>query len=111
MAGKPKSKIYCSFCGKPQDMVERLLSGPNGIYICDECIELCHEIIQEEHKADQLKAADEGINLLKPLEIKKKLDEYVVGQEAAKKALSVAVYNHYKRKKQLLPHHILPAYL
>ena len=99
MAGKPKNNIYCSFCGKPQDMVERLLSGPNGIYICDECIELCHEIIQEEHTADKIKIADEGINLLKPAEIKKKLDEYVVGQDAAKKALSVAVYNHYKRIK------------
>ena len=99
MASKPKNSIYCSFCGKPQDMVERLLSGPNGIYICDECIELCHEIIQEERVGRKDAIVSEGINLLKPVEIKKKLDDYVIGQEEAKKVLSVAVYNHYKRVK------------
>ena len=99
MASKPKHSIYCSFCGKPQDMVERLLSGPNGVYICDECIELCHEIIQEELSGHKDTIISEGINLLKPVEVKKKLDEYVIGQEEAKKVLSVAVYNHYKRVK------------
>ena len=97
MAGKPRNSIYCSFCGKPQDMVERLLTGPNGIYICDECIELCHEILQEERGSDCEKTVTEGINLLKPKDIKAKLDEYVIGQDEAKKVLSVAVYNHYKR--------------
>ena len=101
MAGKPKKTVYCSFCGKPQDMVQRLLSGPNGIYICDECIELCHEILQEERITEKDSMVSEGINLLKPVEIKKKLDEYVVGQDAAKKVLSVAVYNHYKRIKSV----------
>ena len=97
MAGKPRNSIYCSFCGKPQDMVERLLTGPNGIYICDECIELCHEILQEERGSEREKTVTEGINLLKPKDIKAKLDEYVIGQDEAKKVLSVAVYNHYKR--------------
>lgn len=97
MAGKPRNSIYCSFCGKPQDMVERLLTGPNGIYICDECIELCHEILQEERGSECEKTVTEGINLLKPKDIKAKLDEYVIGQDEAKKVLSVAVYNHYKR--------------
>lgn len=97
MAGKPRNSIYCSFCGKPQDMVERLLTGPNGIYICDECIELCHEILQEERGFECEKTVTEGINLLKPKDIKAKLDEYVIGQDEAKKVLSVAVYNHYKR--------------
>ena len=62
MAGKPRNSIYCSFCGKPQDMVERLLTGPNGIYICDECIELCHEILQEERGSECEKTVTEGIN-------------------------------------------------
>ena len=97
MAGKPRNSIYCSFCGKPQDMVKRLLTGPNGIYICDECIELCHEILQEERGSECEKTVTEGINLLKPKDIKAKLDEYVIGQNEAKKVLSVAVYNHYKR--------------
>ena len=96
MANK-SNKIYCSFCGKPQDMVERLLSGPNGIYICDECIELCHEVLYEERAQERNTFVNDGINLLKPLEIKNRLDEYVVGQDEAKKVLSVAVYNHYKR--------------
>ena len=99
MPGKTKNTIQCSFCGKPQDMVERLLSGPNGVYICDECIELCHEIIQEEHTEEKKGLVKDGINLLKPAEIKSRLDEYIIGQEDAKKVLSVAVYNHYKRIK------------
>ncbi len=88
-----KKQLKCSFCGKSQDQVRRLIAGPN-VYICDECIELCQEIIQEEF--------DESIDLdlmdlPKPSEIKDILDQYVIGQEKAKKALAVAVYNHYKR--------------
>ncbi len=88
-------KIKCSFCGKSQDMVKRLIAGPHA-YICSECIELCHEIVREEFTAEQEEMFDEG-ELPKPAEIKAALDEYVIGQEEAKKSLSVAVYNHYKR--------------
>ncbi len=98
MAGKSKDKVYCSFCGKSQDSVRKLLSGPNGIFICDECIDLCYEILQEDLENEpRPRRRPEHINLLKPKEIKAHLDEYVIGQEAAKKVLSVAVYNHYKR--------------
>ena len=95
-----KDKICCSFCGKTSDQVRRLLSGPNGVYICDECIELCSEILEEELDgvSDYYYASNE-INLLKPKEIKNFLDDYVIGQDDAKKVLSVAVYNHYKRIK------------
>ena len=95
-----KDKICCSFCGKTSDQVRRLLSGPNGVYICDECIELCSEILEEELDgvSDYYDASNE-INLLKPKEIKNFLDDYVIGQDDAKKVLSVAVYNHYKRIK------------
>ncbi len=96
MANKQKI-LYCSFCGKPSNMVERLFSGPSGIYICAECIELCNEVLSEERSLDRREYVNKGINLLKPAEIKEKLDEYVVGQDAAKKVLAVAVYNHYKR--------------
>lgn len=96
MAVKGENKIRCSFCGKTEEQVRKLIAGPDGAYICDECIEICAEIMDEE--LDHEAAADfDGINLLKPKEIKEILDEYVIGQEQAKKVLSVAVYNHYKR--------------
>ena len=89
------SHLTCSFCGKSQDEVKKLIAGPT-VYICDECIELCNDIIDEEARLDQ--ASDtQSRKLPKPAEIKDILDEYVVGQERAKKILSVAVYNHYKR--------------
>lgn len=90
-------QLKCSFCGKPQDQVRRLVAGP-GVYICDECIELCQDIISEEFAAaDKNKDAEEGFKLPKPKEISKILSEYVIEQDDAKKALAVAVYNHYKR--------------
>ncbi len=93
-----RNEIRCSFCGKSESQVMKMLKGPNDIYICDECVELCSEIIEEELEGDgQEEYAGEDINLLKPEEIKRFLDEYVIGQERAKKVLSVAVYNHYKR--------------
>ena len=100
MAGrKDDGRLRCSFCGKPQDAVRRLIAGPgNGVYICDECINVCAEIVNEETDAPgSAENGFEGINLLKPKEIKEFLDEYVIGQDEAKKVLSVAVYNHYKR--------------
>jgi len=98
MAGRlgGDDKVRCSFCNKTQDQVRKLIAGPNGAYICDECIEICSEIIEEEYE-DTPVSDDMEINLLKPEEIKAFLDDYVIGQEKAKKALSVAVYNHYKR--------------
>ena len=87
-------QLRCSFCGKTQDQVKRLIAGPN-VYICDECIELCSEIIEEELEGAY--EDDEAMDIPKPKEIKAHLDEYVIGQEDAKKALAVAVYNHYKR--------------
>ena len=100
---EPGSPRRCSFCGRTENQVQKLIAGPNGVYICDECVSVCNDIIDEEqedgseepHKDDP---ASE-INLLKPVEIKKFLDEYVIGQEEAKKVLSVSVYNHYKRIK------------
>lgn len=99
MAQKGEERIRCSFCGKSQSQVRKLIAGPNGTYICDECVEICTEIIEEEfdNEFDIASELDSGINLLKPKEMKKFLDDYVIGQEAAKKVLSVAVYNHYKR--------------
>ena len=100
MAGKrTEDSVYCSFCGKPQEMVGRLIAG-NGVYICDQCVDLCMSILEDgdigpreigEEKAQMSE------KLLKPVEIKKILDDYVIGQDAAKKTLAVAVYNHYKR--------------
>ena len=99
MAGKNDGKIRCSFCGKTQDQVERLISGPNnGVFICNECVDICAEIIDEEGLGEsESSSAKEDINLLKPEELKAFLDDYVIGQDQAKKVLSVAVYNHYKR--------------
>ncbi|MBV4424541.1 ATP-dependent Clp protease ATP-binding subunit ClpX [Clostridium tyrobutyricum] len=88
-----RKQLKCSFCGKTQDQVKRLIAGP-GVYICDECIELCSEIISDEFEDD---VQTDLTSLPKPLEIKNYLDQYVIGQDDAKKSLSVAVYNHYKR--------------
>ncbi|HHV71749.1 MAG TPA: ATP-dependent protease ATP-binding subunit ClpX [Clostridia bacterium] len=91
--GDEKGQLRCSFCGKVQDQVKKLVAGP-GVYICDECIELCNEIIEEE-LGEELEVEIKDIP--KPAEIKAILDQYVIGQESAKKSLAVAVYNHYKR--------------
>ncbi|NLY90620.1 MAG: ATP-dependent Clp protease ATP-binding subunit ClpX [Firmicutes bacterium] len=91
--GDDKGQLKCSFCGKAQEQVKKLIAGP-GVYICDECIELCNEIIDEELTDDTTFDLE---NIPKPAEIKAILDQYVIGQEEAKKTLSVAVYNHYKR--------------
>lgn len=100
MAGKnTDNHIRCSFCNKTQSQVKKLIAGPEGVYICDECIEICADILEEELEEQEYEegGAGEDIHLLKPMEIKNFLDEYVIGQEMAKKVLSVAVYNHYKR--------------
>lgn len=98
MAGKnPEMKIRCSFCNKTQEQVRKLIAGPTGVYICDECVDLCADIIEEEYEEEAVEDDGVAINLLKPVEIKEFLDDYVIGQEEAKKVLSVAVYNHYKR--------------
>ena len=90
--------IRCSFCNKTQGQVLKLIAGPEGVYICDECIDICADILEEELEEEQEdEAVHPEINLLKPIQIKNFLDEYVVGQDEAKKILSVAVYNHYKR--------------
>lgn len=88
-----KKQLRCSFCNKNQEQVRKLIAGPGNVFICDECIEICSEIVEEEF--DDF--TDTDINLLKPMEIKNILDQYVIGQEEAKKVLSVSVYNHYKR--------------
>ena len=101
MAGRNvDEKLRCSFCNKTQDQVKKLIAGPNGAYICDECVGICADILDEEFENEEDVQEDvEGmnINLLKPREIKEFLDDYVIGQDEAKKVLSVAVYNHYKR--------------
>ena len=99
MVGKNDDQIRCSFCNKTQNQVRKLIAGPNGAYICDECVDVCSEIIEEEFEYDNGRRWNPfaDINLLKPEEIKEFLDEYVIGQDEAKKVLSVAVYNHYKR--------------
>ena len=97
MAKNTMPIIRCSFCGKAEGQVRRMIAGPSGLYICDECVDLCKEIIDEEDEYSGSGNSDMDIKLMPPKEIKKVLDEYVIGQEDAKKALSVAVYNHYKR--------------
>ena len=99
MPSNMTGKVRCSFCGKSQGQVRKLIAGSNNTYICDECVELCTEILEEEFAADGQAENEmlQDINLSKPREIKEFLDNYVIGQEDAKKVLSVAVYNHYKR--------------
>ncbi|MBR2870972.1 MAG: ATP-dependent Clp protease ATP-binding subunit ClpX [Clostridia bacterium] len=94
MKNNETEKYFCSFCGKPKELTKRLIAGPNGVYICDECIEICRDVMKEDDKKE---SSSDSVRLLKPSEIKERLDEYIVGQEDAKKVLSVAVYNHYKR--------------
>ena len=104
MAGNRSNRVqyHCSFCGKNQDQVRRLIAGPGAVYICDECVELCREIIDEEAGTSSTPATAKAVGgatkqVATPKEIFSHLEEYVIGQEAAKKVLSVAVYNHYKR--------------
>ncbi len=99
MAGKMiGNDIRCSFCNKTQNQVRKLIAGPSGVYICDDCVDICADILEEElQDEEEEESVRPDINLLKPAQIKDFLDEYVVGQEEAKKVLSVAVYNHYKR--------------
>ena len=97
MANKRDEVIRCSFCNKTQAQVGKMIAGPNGVYICDQCVDVCTEIIEEEMGYQGHGSEFEDINLLKPEEIKDFLDEYVIGQDAAKKVLAVSVYNHYKR--------------
>src|SRR3989344_6490885 len=85
--------LYCSFCGKSQHEVRKLIAGPT-VFVCNECIDLCNDILREEEQTQPFESQD---NLPTPADIHRKLDEYVIGQEFAKKALAVAVYNHYKR--------------
>ncbi len=97
MAGKNSDdKVRCSFCNKTQGQVRKLIAGPAGVYICDECVDICADIIEEEYE-EEPEVEEMEINLLKPVEIKRFLDDYVIGQEDAKKVLAVSVYNHYKR--------------
>ena len=100
MPVRTDDRVRCSFCGKTQDQVRKLIAGSNNVFICDECIELCSEILEEEFadaQEEENSSAFSDINLMKPKEIKAFLDEYVIGQDEAKKVLAVAVYNHYKR--------------
>ena len=94
MKNDANNHLFCSFCGKPKEAVSRLIAGPSGVYICNECVDICREVMREDDKKE---CAPETNVLLKPEEIKNRLDQYIVGQEQAKRVLSVAVYNHYKR--------------
>ena len=95
MPMRPDDTIRCSFCGRTQDQVRKMIAGAgnNNVYICDECVDICADIIEEEYE-DEAPEEAMDINLLKPVEIKEFLDDYVIGQDEAKVALSVAVYNH-----------------
>ena len=99
-SNRKDDNVFCSFCGKPQEMVGRLIAG-NGVYICDSCVDMCSQVLEEFDDSDDMSVGKGPVmkpqNLLKPVEIKKILDEYVIGQDEAKKTLAVAVYNHYKR--------------
>ena len=97
MAGRHEEVVRCSFCNKTQAQVGKMIAGPNGVYICDQCVDVCVEIIEEEMGYVEDNHGFEDINLLKPEEIKAFLDDYVIGQDTAKKVLAVSVYNHYKR--------------
>src|SRR5271154_1161213 len=98
MAGEKDktSFLRCSFCGKTQDEVKKLVAGPT-VYICNECVALCNDILKEEDKGESKGPSKPKLTIPKPADIKEILDEYVIGQEKAKKTLSVAVHNHYKR--------------
>ena len=98
MAQQKQSSHRCSFCGRHHDEVERLIAGPENIYICNFCVELCHNLLLDED-TDSEKQALEELDVLSPRDIVNHLDEYVIGQHQAKRVLSVAVYNHYKRLK------------
>ncbi len=97
MAGKNSDdRVRCSFCNKTQDQVRKMIAGPAGVYICDECVDICADIIEEEYE-EEPEVEEMEIKLLKPAQIKRFLDDYVIGQEEAKKVMAVSVYNHYKR--------------
>lgn len=98
MANKSdEHSLHCSFCGKSESQVKKLVAGPKGVFICDDCIEICSDILEEEFQNEYEEPEEIEINLKKPKEIKEFLDEYVIGQDEAKRALAVSVYNHYKR--------------